>query len=75
MNAVVFHLGDKVQEIATGRCGKIDESRNNQELWRVFFSDGGTPPLAYFKREALRLVQCPHTEPEPGFAPERGIMG
>jgi hypothetical protein len=74
MEVTVFHLGDKVQVIATGRPGKLEECRNSGELWRVSFSDGGKPPIDYFKPEALRLVECPHPEPEPGFVPERGIM-
>lgn len=70
-----FHLGDTVQVIATRRHGKIDECRNNGELWRVFFSDGKRPIMDYFQPDALTLVECPHDDPEPGFVPERGIMG
>ena len=80
----MLHLGDKVQESATGRHGKIDnihmEGVLGQEpvpnLWRVFFSDGKTPLMQYFKKEEeLRLIECPHDAPQSGFVPERGIMG
>lgn len=80
----MLHLGDMVQEIATGRQGKIDSihaegvlgKEQIPNLWRVFFSDGKTPLLQYFKNEVeLRLIECPHANPEPGFVPERGIMG
>jgi hypothetical protein len=80
----VLHLGDKVQEIVTGRTGKIDNihsegivgQESTPNLWRVHFSDGKVPMMQYFKSEdELRLVECPHGEPQPGFVPERGIMG
>jgi hypothetical protein len=80
----VLHLEDKVEEITTGRPGHIDnigsEGIVGQEptpnLWRVHFSDGKTPLMQYFKNEdELRLIECPHEEPQPGFVPERGIMG
>jgi hypothetical protein len=68
----MFHLGDVVQEISTGRSGKVDEIRSEgvvgQEqipsLWRVMFSDGKTPPLDYFKEAQLRLIECPHNKSE-----------
>jgi hypothetical protein len=74
MKPTEFHLEDKVQVIATGRPGKLDECRSSGELWRVFFSDGKKPALDYFKTEALRLIECPHDDPEPSFVPERGIV-
>ena len=75
MEATGFHLGDKVQVIDSGRPGTLDECRNSGELWRVFFSDGEKPLLDYFKPDAIRLIECPHDDPDPGFVPERGIMG
>lgn len=80
----MLHLGDKVQEIVTGRTGKIDNihydgivgQEPTANLWRVHFSDGVVPMMQYFKTEdELRLVECPHEEPQPCFVPERGIMG
>ena len=78
----MLHLGDKVQEISTGRQGKIDETRSEGVsgkeqipiLWRVTFSDGNTPLIHDLNKEELRLIDCPHGEPEPGFVPERGII-
>jgi hypothetical protein len=79
----VLHLQDRVEEIATGRAGHIDNIQSGailgQEptpnLWRVHFSDGKMPLMQYFKsEEELRLVKCPHEEAQPGFVPERGIM-
>jgi hypothetical protein len=78
-----LHVGDIVQEIVTGRQGKIDnihaEGVLGQEqipnLWRVFFSDGKSPAMQYFKNKSeLRLIKCPHAEGGDGFIPERGIM-
>ena len=69
-----FHLGDIVREKKTGRHGKIDELR--EEMFRVMFSDNQDPPLAYFKSvDEFDLMNCPHPGPEPGFVPDRGIMG
>lgn len=82
--ASVFHLGDIVQEIATGRQGKIDNIHSEgvlgQEptpnLWRVHFSDGQQPMMQYFQTtDELRLVKCPHDSSQPRFVPARGIMG
>lgn len=77
-----LHGDDIVQEIGTGRQGKIDaigseitQGRETQTNWRVAFSDGKGPPLWTFtKRAELRLVRCPHGESEPGFFPAEGIM-
>ena len=81
----MFHLGDIVEEIATKRRGKIDNMSLNHDhkgqvtsvnYWRVIFSDGQQPLFGVITDElALQLVSCPHSEPEPGFYPERGIMG
>ncbi len=80
----MLHLGDIVEEIATKRRGKIENmsinhDANGQETvnyWRAYFEDGVQPLLGIIKDEAeLRLVTCPHTEGEPGFAPARSIMG
>jgi hypothetical protein len=80
----VLHLEDSVEEIATGRPGHIDSissegivgQEQTPNAWRVHFSDGKTPLMQYFKKEEeLRLIKCPHDTPQPGFVPERGIMG
>lgn len=78
----VLHMGDKVQEIATARHGKIDSinyqgtsENETPTMWRVYFSDSKEPLIQYFKKEEdLRLVECPHSKVEPGFVPERPIM-
>ena len=79
----MLHLEDRVEEIATGRPGKIDNigsagvlgKEPTPNLWRVHFSDGKMPLMQYFKNEEeLRLIQCPHEAPQPGFVPESGIM-
>jgi hypothetical protein len=79
----LLHLGDTVQEITTGRIGKIDSTQaegvvGQEQIpnqWRVFFSDGKVPLVQHFNDEKdLRLLKCPHSDPEPGFVPERGIM-
>jgi len=68
-----FHLGDTVLETKTQRQGKIDELRS--DMFRVNFLDGKQPVIQYFKSISdFELVKCPHTEPGPGFVPERGIM-
>jgi hypothetical protein len=81
----MLHLGDIVEEVATGRQGKIDNISTNNDArgqvtsvnyWRAIFLDGKQTLYGIFKDEKeLRLVSCPHAEPEPGFYPERGIMG
>jgi hypothetical protein len=44
-------------------------------MWSVFFSDGKEPLFQYFRKEdALRLIECPHVEAEPGFVPGRSII-
>jgi hypothetical protein len=78
----MLHNEDTVEEIATGRQGKIDSigaegipGHQIPNLWRVCFSDGKVQSLKYFKNEAeLRLITCPHSEPEPGFYPERPLV-
>jgi hypothetical protein len=79
----MFHNEDIVEEIATGRQGKIDSIQSEgivgQEQipnqWRVFFSDGKEPLLKSFKKEdEIRLIKCPHPRREPGFYPGRPIM-
>ena len=79
----MFHNEDIVEEVATGRQGKIDSIQSEgvlgQEqipnLWRVVFLDGKEPPLKYFKKEdEMRLIKCPHSQGEPGFYPARPIM-
>jgi hypothetical protein len=79
----MLHLGHIVEEIATKRRGKIDntsgllvDGQEQTTQWRVFFSDGKQPLLQYFSDEAgLRLIRCPHSNTTPAFVPERGIMG
>jgi hypothetical protein len=81
-HTALLHGDDIVQEIATGRQGKIDginseimQGRETQTNWRVTFADGKGPPLWTFtNRTQLRLVRCPHGESEPGFFPAEGIM-
>jgi len=78
----LLHGGDIVQEIATGRQGKIDgignaimQGRETQTNWRIAFSDGKEPGMWTYKNRAeLRLIICPHGDPEPGFYPAEGIM-
>lgn len=62
----VLHLGDMVQELATGRTGKVDNISSEEPvggpqvptLWRVIFSDGKQPLVQYFKGEGeLRVIQ------------------
>jgi hypothetical protein len=78
----MFHLEDAVEEIATKRIGKLDSSGGTvgqePDSWRVYFSDGKTPLMKYFKcdeLDQLRLVKCPHEPVEPGFVPSTSIMG
>jgi hypothetical protein len=79
----MLHNGDVVEETATGRRGAIDNIgasvTNNQETqtnWRVYFSDGKEPSLKMFtKQDDFSLVECPHSNPEPGFYPSSSIMG
>jgi hypothetical protein len=78
----MLHLGDVVEEIATGRLGKIDtvleHHANGQQTvnyWRVFFDDSKQPLLGIINDALeLRLVSCPHTETEPRFTPARSII-
>jgi len=82
---LMFHLGDIVEEIATNRQGKIDNiSQSNDasgrvtsvNYWRIIFTDGKQPLYAIVKDPAeIRVVSCPHSDPEPGFRPARGITG
>jgi hypothetical protein len=67
----------------TGRCGKIDQIHAQGDLgkeqiptaWRVLFSDGKSPLIQYFNNGSeLSLVSCPHSESDPGFVPDRGII-
>ncbi len=80
----MFHNEDFVEEIATGRQGKIDSIQREGVLgqeeipnqWGVVFSDGKEPPLKYFKKEdEMRLIKCSHSQGEPAFYPARPIMG
>lgn len=76
----MLHLEDVVQQVATGREGKIDGLRSEgpqgaqQHLWRVSFQDGDAPLFDHFKEDDLRLVHCPHEHSESGFVPVRGVM-
>jgi hypothetical protein len=77
----MLHNEDIVEEIATGREGKIDsisseiaQGRETPNLWRVFFSDGKVPLMKYFKKEGeLRLIKCPHRGSETAIYPERPL--
>lgn len=78
----MFHLGDLVEEIATGRRGKVDQIFEDRILgrepvphtWRVYFSDKRGPLVSNFKQGQLRLIECPHAAEEPGFVPESPIF-
>ncbi|MGD0957223.1 MAG: hypothetical protein ABR953_10405 [Candidatus Acidiferrales bacterium] len=78
----MFHNEDTVEEITTRRQGKIGsigseikQGRETQNLWRVVFSDGKAPGWQNFKNEAeLRLIKCPHNEPESGIYPADPIV-
>lgn len=75
-----MHLHDIVEEIATKRRGKIDNSAGvvgqKPDWLRVYFSDGQEPIMKIFKNlDELRLIKCGHDEPtESQFVPSRGIM-
>jgi hypothetical protein len=69
-----FHLGDSVEVIATRRQGTIVGSRKDGDIivcWDVLFPDG---TRHFPKSVELHLINCPHSEPEPGLVPERGII-
>ncbi len=77
-----LHVGDNVQEIATGRSGKIQGARGvvgqEPEFWMVYLSDGKKAEIKHFKRNdlhELRLINCPHQPTEPCFIPSSSIMG
>lgn len=77
--AQVLHQGDIVEEIDTGRLGKVWEARQlmtDSLRWRVEFSDGQKPIMNYFiTRSDLRLIDCPHSAPpESGPKLTRGSM-
>jgi hypothetical protein len=73
----MFHEEDIVEEIATGRLGKIDQigcetsrGHETQTQWHVVFSDTRAPGVSTFVSKAqLRLVRCPHSDPRPGVSP------
>ena len=77
----MLHIDDIVEEIATGRQGRIDsiqsEGSGQEQIpnqWRVVFLDAKKPQQKYFKRQdEIRLVKCPHSGGEPGFYPERPL--
>lgn len=76
----MFHNEDIVEEVATGRQGKVTQIHFDgavQNRWHVVFEDGKQPPINWFKEESeLRLVKCPHSGGgEPGFYPERPLAG
>lgn len=77
-----LQVGDSVQEIATGRRGRIQGARGvvgqGPELWLVYLSDGRKAEVKHFRRgdlDELRLVNCPHESSGPGFIPSSSIMG
>lgn len=79
----MLHNDDVVEEVTTGRPGKIDSIQSGGALgeepkpnqWRVHFSDGKDPLMKYFDSEDhLRLIKCPHGESSSGFVPSRPIM-
>lgn len=79
----MLHNDDVVEEIATGRQGKIDavdtlieKGHQTAQRWRVYFTDGKEPLIKYFLKEGdLRVTRCPHIEPtEPRFVPSEPLM-
>jgi hypothetical protein len=76
-----LHVGDNVQEIATGWRGRIQGARGvvgqQPELWLVYLSDGKKAQIKHFKRDdlhELRLINCPHEPVEPCFVPSSSII-
>lgn len=78
----MYHNDDVVEEMATGRQGKIDSigasttaGLTTQTSWRVRFEDQKAPPLKYFTNaDEIRLVSCPHGETEPGLYPAESLI-
>ena len=79
----MLHIGDTVEEIATKRHGRIDntsgifvDGQTQVTQCRVYFSDSKKPFLKFFTDEVdLRLVTCPHPDRDTSFVPARGFMG
>jgi hypothetical protein len=78
----MLHIGDIVEVKATKRQGQLNEAPRTQVKtdvlrWRVYFIDGGNPPMKYFTNESdLILLSCPHSADEQSrVVPERGITG
>lgn len=80
----MFHNGDVVEEIATGRRGAVDSiggsitnGQETQNNWTIRFNDGKEPLLKIFTNlQDFKFVECPHQDKgEPGFYPSRSIMG
>jgi hypothetical protein len=62
----VFHLDDEVEEVATGRLGKVEKVvgtiGDQPDMWKVRFTDGKNPEMKFFRRnesDQLRLIDCP----------------
>jgi hypothetical protein len=60
-----LHAGDIVEEVATGREGRVGSSYGAvgtpDERWLVFFSDGqDSLTKLLFNMDDLRLITCPH---------------
>jgi hypothetical protein len=78
--ANMFQSGDKVEEIATGRQGKIYEIASGGPVgkatpneWRVLFRDGKQPSRKNFHNEK-ELRSVPGGEPEPGISPDKPLV-
>jgi hypothetical protein len=70
-NDAEIHGGDKVEEVASARQGYVSGNRDNGATLVIIFDDG---KVGYLTPIEVRVIQCPHPEPEPGFVPTRGIM-
>jgi hypothetical protein len=78
----MYHNEDLVEEIATGRQGKLTHIGSSitgnvetQTSRGVTFQDGKQPPLRHFTNpDEIRLVKCPHSEPEGGFYPAEPLI-
>jgi hypothetical protein len=73
----MLHVEDIVEEIDTKRHGELDSTGNpDGTQLRVRFTDGRNPPVKYFdSEEELRLISCPHGDPEgSGFIPDHPLI-
>ncbi len=73
---MVYHLGDIVEIVGTGRRAKLanlySSTEQGPERYDAFFLDGKNPILQSFNRDELcrlRLVSCPHVDDGPRTIP------